>query len=184
MDFGKLIDAFLQFLEYLNPFVVVNQYDGAVRIRAGRSKGELKAGKGFLGTGLFFKWPFIDAILNTQIVPTTMNLAEQSITTLDWKVIATRAVIKYEVEDVEKLLTQVNDATDAVSDVSKGIIREAISRRNFIDINGPELTKDVNVKIKREALKWGIKVIDVTFTDLAETPAFRLFNSTSLFQQT
>ncbi len=175
--FEKFFDLIIGALNHINPFVVVNEYDGAIRIRLGIVKGELKP-------GLHFKWPFIDNISETQILTTTMSLSEQSITTKDWKSVVCRAVIKYKINNVTILLTKVNDATDAVSDMAKGIIRTEITKRNWENCNDETLPKEVKSKVKKEAEKWGIEVIDVTFTDLSETPSFRLFNSNSTFQQT
>jgi membrane protease subunit HflC len=172
--FDKLIEFIIQILDQLLPWTVIQHYEGAVRLRLGLSKGELKP-------GFHWKVPFADSILTCIIKPTTLNLSEQSVTTKDWKGVVVSAVIKYEIANVEQLLLEVNDPIDALADMAKGIIRAGITSREWSECNGGELTTEIKKNVRDQAKKWGIKVIDVTLTDLGEIRSLRLFNS-QIFQ--
>lgn len=169
--FEKLIDVILQFIDNIKPWVVVPIYDCGVRLRWGLNKG-------VLNPGFHWKIPFADEILTHMVKTTTINLSEQTITTKDWKGIVVKGVIKYEVDDVEKLLLEVNDPIDAISDMAKGLIRTAFISSDWKDCNNDIVANEITKKVRAEAKKWGIAVKEVTLTDLGEMKSFRLFNST------
>lgn len=167
-------DKFLDWLDKkgdnLKFWWVVDQYNKGVLLRWGKFVRVLEP-------GFHCKWPIADDVLEQMVVVTTVNLSEQTITTLDNRQLVVRAVIKYEVAEVEKFLLEVNDAVDALSDMSKGIIRDQVKKRKWSECNGDELESEINDSIKKEAKKWGLTVKKVTLTDLGEIPSFRLFNS-------
>lgn len=177
----KLIDFVLQFLSDILPFFVVKHYDRAVRLRFGvkHCKKDEKGNDLPLEPGLHFKIPFVDQIYEHLVTVTTLDLDEQTITTKNNIAIVVKAVIKYEVSDVVTLLMEVNSPLDALKDMAKGIIRSAIINRNWDECNGVELTKEIDSKIKTESKKWGLKVIQVTLTDLAKMNSIRLLHSHS-----
>ncbi len=108
-----------------------------------------------------------------------MNLTEQSVTTKDNVAVVVKAVIKYEISDIEKLLLEVNDPVDAISDMTQGIIREKIINRNYVECNDGVLTSEILRSAKIEAKKWGISILDITLTDLAQMRSIRLLNTTN-----
>lgn len=166
----KLIDFLIELKDQLLPWVVIEHYNEGVRLRLGKNKGKLMP-------GFHVKIPFVDQVLVQMVKTTTVNLSEQTITTKDNRQVVVRAIIKYEVGDVIKFLLEVNDAIDALSDMSKGIIRDQIKKRNWNQCNDDDIEKEIYKRIKTEAEKWGLKVKEVTLTDLGEIPSFRLFNS-------
>jgi regulator of protease activity HflC (stomatin/prohibitin superfamily) len=168
--FDRIIDFLISIIDKILPVVVVDHYNQGVRLRFGKYNA-------VLNPGLHFKIPFVDKVIEEMVKTTTVNLSEQTITTKDWRSVVVRAIIKYEVGDVKLFLLEVNDAIDALSDMSKGIIRDQIKKRDWKDCNGDDLEKEIYLKIRKEASKWGLKVLEVTLTDLGEVPSFRLFNS-------
>ena len=166
--FERIFDFLVAFLSDLLPVTVVQHYNRGVRQRFGKKHG------GVLEPGLHWKIPFVDQILEEMVKPKTMNLSAQTITTKDWKTIVVQSVIKYEIKDPITTLMEVNDPVDAVSDMTKGIIRNAIIERRWEDCNNTELSKEIRNKARNEAEKWGIKIIDVTLTDLAEIASYRI----------
>jgi len=168
--FEKLIDLILQFYYSIVPFVVIPEYDQGVRLRFGLNRGALNP-------GFHWKIPFADEILTHMVKTTTINLSEQTITTKDWKSVVVKGVIKYEVKDVEKLLLEVNDPIDAISDMAKGIIRNTFISRNWEDCNNKSVGIEITKEVRKEATQWGIAVKELTLTDLGEMRSFRLFNS-------
>lgn len=167
----KLIDIILQVIDDLVPWVVIPHYDRGVRLRLGKLRG------GVMDCGFHWKIPFADQIQTHMVMPTTMNLSEQSVVTLDGTAVVVKAVIKYEVEDVQRLLLEVNSASDALSDMAQGIIRDKLIETAWSDCNNAKLTSDISRAIKMESKKWGIKVLTVILTDLSPMRSIRLLNS-------
>lgn len=168
----RFLELVLEFLEDIKPYQIIPYYDKGVRLRLGKPRGVLEYGP-------HWKIPFVDTIMVRMVKPTTMNLNEQSVTTKDNISVVVKAVIKYEIADVEKLLLEVNDPVDAISDMTQGIIREKIINRNYSECNDGVLTSEILRSAKIEAKKWGISILDITLTDLAQMRSIRLLNTTN-----
>lgn len=166
----KLIDLIIEFLADILPFQVIPHYDRGVRLRLGKLYGKE------LEPGFHWKIPFADNILSHMVKATTMNLLEQTVTTKDYKSIVVKAVIKYEVSDVIQLLLEVNNSSDALTDMVQGIIRDKIIEKNWNECNTQTLIGEISKRSKAEAVKWGLKILEITLTDLAEMKSIRLLN--------
>ncbi len=166
----KLIEFLTGFIGEMKPYIIIEHYNRGVRLRLGKLSKVLEP-------GIHFKIPCIDTCIEITVKPTTMNLSMQTITTKDWKSVAVESVVKYEIKDVTAVLLEVFGPKHALADLTKGIIRNSITERDWKDCNGPELTKEIKEKAKREADKWGLRVLDVTLTSLAEVPSVRVINS-------
>jgi regulator of protease activity HflC (stomatin/prohibitin superfamily) len=166
----KLIDLIIEFLADILPFQVIPHYDRGVRLRLGNPCGKE------LGPGLHWKIPFADNILSHMVKATTINLLEQTVTTKDYKSIVVKAVMKYEVSDVSTLLLEVNSAADALTDMVQGIIRDKIIDKNWNECNTQVLIGEISKRAKGEAKKWGLTILEITLTDLAEMKSIRLLN--------
>jgi regulator of protease activity HflC (stomatin/prohibitin superfamily) len=170
--FDKLLDFILHWMTELSPLVVINQYQKGLRLRLGKSRGVIDA-------GLHWKIPFADNIIIEMVATTTIPLPEQTITTKDNQSIVVRSVIKYEVSDVERFLIDVYDAKDAMSDMTRGIIRDIFISKNWSECNDPEIVKTITSKARTEAEKWGLKINKVTLTDLGLMRSIRLIGNLS-----
>lgn len=173
--FQKLFDLGKE----LYPFEVIEHYNRGVRLRFGKAKVDKEGKVKVLGPGLHWRIPFVDVISTHMIKPTTMDLSEQTITTRDGQSVVVRGVLKYEVHDVATLLLEVDSPAAAVADMSMGIIRDALVERDWAECNDPALPGQIAIKIRREAKKWGINVLQLTLTDLSIMRSIRLMNSYS-----
>lgn len=169
----KLVDIALAFGQNLIPCTVVDHYEKGVMLRFGKFRKVCEP-------GFHWKAPFIDKVLTQTVVPTTMNLGSQSLTTLDGKTVVVAAVVKYKITDIETLLLEVYDAVDAIGDMTQAIIKECVMQKNWADLQGTEIDDLITEKSKKEAKKWGLGIIRVTLTDVGIIRSIRLFNSTSL----
>lgn len=172
----RLIDVILQFADNIKFWQIVDHYEKGVRLRFGNYVGDV------LGPGYHWKLPFADAILTIMIKMTTMRLPEQTVTTLDGKVVVVKAIIKYEISDAAKILLEVNDAIDAVADMAQGIVREKIIVANYEDCNNIMFGNEITKKVRAEAKKWGIEVEVVTITDFGRMTSIRLLNTAGIQQ--
>lgn len=168
----KLIEVLLQFLDRILPAYVVKQYQAAVHFRWGRF---LKV----TGPGLHWKIPIADDVDHHLVATTTLTLPAQSVTTIDGVSVVVKAHVKYAVTDVAVYGTAVTDAIDALSDVTCGIIHEAMRELTWDNARATDLSSRFTKDAKREAKQWGISVSRVTVTDLAQMRSIRLFNEGS-----
>jgi regulator of protease activity HflC (stomatin/prohibitin superfamily) len=165
----KLIDLVLQFIDDILPWTVIDYYDRGFRLRWGKPKGELQP-------GFHWKIPFADKILSHMVKTKTLNLSEQTITTKDKQSVVIQCAIKYQVNDVETLLLEVNDPVDALADMVQGIVRNKIIVKNWEECNDEKLTGEISGAAKREAKKWGLEILEVTITTLALMRSIRILN--------
>jgi len=166
----KLIEKLFEWLEDLLPFVVIPHYDMGVRLRFGIPKGPLDP-------GLHWKIPFVDQILTSLVNSTTLNLTEQSITTKDGVSCVARVALKFESEDIETLLREVNSPQEALVDMAGGLVYDKVSARTWAECLESSLLTDISRNIKIESKKWGIKVQSVVITDLSAMRSFRILNT-------
>lgn len=168
---GNLLSQFWEKFIFL---WIIKEYEEGVLLRFGKFRKVLKK-------GLHFKIPFADEILSTPVVPTTMPLGAQSLTTKDDKTVVVKGIIKYEIDDIKVFLLEVYDATSALDDMTRAIIKTAITDRTWVELstNGNEIDKEITAKARSEASKWGIKIIKVTLTDLGKIRSYRLFTDSN-----
>lgn len=168
----KLIEVILQFLDRILPAYIVKEYQAAVHFRWGRLLRVTKP-------GLHWKIPLADEVDLHLVATTTLTLPAQSVTTIDGVSVVVKAHVKYAVTDVAVYGTAVVDAIDALSDVTCGIIHEALRELTWESARATDLSSRFTKDARREAKRWGISVDRVTVTDLAQMRSIRLFNEGS-----
>lgn len=169
--FDKLIDFLIQFGKDCLPFVIVEQWNGAVHLRFGKYIGVRKP-------GIHFKLPFFDSIIETPVITQSVNLPAQTLTTLDEQGIVLKAIIRYRVNDVKEYLLGVMHANDVLIDTTQGMIRDIVEVtkwENLVDVNS-QITNEVKEFVE----KWGIEVEVITITDLAIVKTFRILGDNNV----
>jgi len=169
--FDKLIDFLIQFGKDCLPFVIVEQWNGAVHLRFGKYIGVRKS-------GIHFKLPFLGSIIETPVITQSVNLPAQTLTTLDEQGIVLKAIIRYRVSDVKEYLLGVMHANDVLIDTTQGMIRDIVevtTWENLVDVNS-QITNEV----KEFVQKWGIEVETITITDLAIVKTFRILGDNNV----
>ena len=163
--FDKLIDFLIQFGKDLLPFVIVEQWNGAVHLRFGK----------FVSVrypGIHVKLPFFDSIIETPVITQTVNLPAQTLTTLDEKGIVLKALIRYRVTNVKDYLLGVMHANDVLIDTTMGMIRDIVEVTNWVDL--VDINEYITAEVKEFVEKWGIEIEKITITDLAIVKTFRI----------
>lgn len=164
--FDKLIEILGSVWDRLIFFQVVKQYQQGAYLRFGKLKK-------IVNPGLYFKIPIFDEIEATHVLTTTMKLDAQSITTKDEKEVVVKGIIKYKIADLSIQYTGVYDAVDAIADISMGIIKNIIAKKNWTECKEETLDNEITKKVRTEAKKWGIEVESVTLSDLSRMKSFR-----------
>jgi membrane protease subunit HflK len=162
----KLVDLLVRFGMDMLPFVIIEQWNGAVQLRFGKY---IKV----LYPGIHFKMPFFDSIIETPVITQSVNLPSQTLTTLDEQSIVLKSIIRYKVSNIRTYLLGVMHANDVLIDTTQGIIRDVVEMTTWpglVDVNS-QITNEV----KEYVVRWGIEIEAVTITDLGLVKSFRIF---------
>jgi regulator of protease activity HflC (stomatin/prohibitin superfamily) len=165
--FDKLILVIQQFGNSLLPFFVVDMWEKALVLRLGKFK-DIKE------PGFHWKIPFVDSVWQQTVVTQSIHLQPQSITSLDYKNIVVRAIVRYDIKDCFLFLTKLAHPTDVLIDTTGAMIREIIEERNWEDLVDVEI--ELTEKIGLKVSEWGINIEKVTLTDLAEINSIRVIS--------
>lgn len=151
------------------PLQTVDAWEEGVVLRNGKYLKSVTA-------GLWRKIPWVDKIITTPVVITTMDLPAQSLTTFDKKAVTVSAVIKYKVTDAKVFLLEVMDTKDALGDTTMGIIARLVLDSDYEDLKGNSINNEITKKARAEAKKYGIYIEQVTLKDIIQAIAIRHFN--------
>lgn len=167
-----LKELILYIWEELKPFVIVNSFEEGVILRLGKFNRICKQ-------GLHFKYPFIDELFKHHVIITTLNLPSQSLVTLDKKSIVIKGMVKFRISDIKTFMLEIYDKQDAISDISQGVIKNVIMSKTWEECADIEIDNTITKKVRSEIKKYGIDIIQVTLTDIAEMRSIRLINDSS-----
>jgi regulator of protease activity HflC (stomatin/prohibitin superfamily) len=164
--FDKLVDLLVRFSMDILPFVIVEQWNGAVQLRFGKF---IKV----LYPGIHFKIPFFDSIIECPVITQSVNLPSQTLTTLDDESIVLKSIIRYRVSNIQTYLLGVMHANDVLIDTTQGMIRDVVELTTWDDL--VDVNETITNKVKEYVVRWGIEVEAVTITDLGIVKSFRIF---------
>ena len=162
----KLVDLLVRFGMDMLPFVIIEQWNGAVQLRCGKF---IKV----LSPGIHFKIPFFDSVIETPVITQSVNLPSQTLTTLDDESIVLKSIIRYKVSNIQTYLLSVMHANDVLIDTTQGIIRDVVERTTWNDL--VDVNETITNEVKEYVVRWGIEVEAVTITDLGIVKSFRIF---------
>jgi regulator of protease activity HflC (stomatin/prohibitin superfamily) len=164
--FDKLVDLLVRFSMDILPFVIVEQWNGAVQLRYGKF---IKV----LYPGIHFKIPFFDSVIECPVITQSVNLPSQTLTTLDEQSIVLKSIIRYRVSNIQTYLLGVMHANDVLIDTTQGMIRDVVELTTWDDL--VDVNETITNKVKEYVVRWGIEVEAVTITDLGIVKSFRIF---------
>lgn len=171
MGLDKLVEWLISIIKDVVPFFIVRAYQEAILLRGGVYYKSYKP-------GFYLKIPFLDELVEHHVTITTINLPAQSLVTTDNKNIVVKAIIKYKVIDIKTFLIDVFNASDALADITQGIIKTMIMGSTWKECINVEIDNTISKKVRVEAKKFGIQVDFVTLTDIAEMRTLKLINQT------
>lgn len=173
--FDKLIDLISGWIDQINPFVIIKDYQNGVHLRKGKFKRVLHP-------GMSLKLPFIDEVIEQHIVLTTMSLPAQSLYTKDKQNIVVKSMVKYKIKDVKVFVLEVYDATDVISDITQAMVKKLVIARTLDECISHDLDTDLTRKVRDKAKLMGVEIEQVTLTDIAPIRSIRLINDNFLNQ--
>lgn len=112
-----------------------------------------------------------------------LDLRNQILTTTDDRTVAAGGLIVYEITDLLKLVPITYHPDQAVREMSVTAIHAVCAEMSWEELKRENHRGTLDTKLRREAQKvlepYGVKVIQVTLTDLSQCRVFKLINSTS-----
>ncbi len=140
---------------------VINEYERAVVLRLGRLV-ETR------GPGLIYVIPIFEKMVRVGLRTITMNIPSQKIITKDNVSIDIAAVAYYHVVDAQKSVIAIENAHDAVNQISQTTVRNVVGQ--FMLDQFLSQTIDINEKVKNvidvHTEPWGIQVTAVEIKDV------------------
>ncbi len=152
---------FFGFLLTLSSIKFVNEYDRLVVFRLGRVMGER-------GPGICFVVPLIERSQKVDLRIVTMSIPMQEAITRDNISVKIAAVTFYQVVDSRKVVTKIEDAMAATSQVAQTTLRSVIGQYELDDIltERDKINAKLQSIIDRQTEGWGIKVNAVEIKDV------------------
>lgn len=168
--FERVLDFLAASWDVLRPWVVINDFEGAVVLRFGRYFRELTP-------GLHWKLPVADTTIIASTVITTMALRPQTLTTSDDLTVVISAIVKYRITDVRAYLLDIWDSADVLNDLTLGAIKEMVTSVNYSDLQKHGIEDQVLAAIQNEADEYGVHIYKVTFADFGKVRSLRLITN-------
>ena len=166
--FDKLIELLLGIWEWLIPFTVVDQFEEGVVLRWGIWNRDLKP-------GFRWYWPGVERVMKDTVVRRTAYLAVQSLTTKDGINLNVSPIVIYWVGNIKRWTLEVDDAADAMNDITYGINDELCTETLWKDFYTAEYAAELTRRVKKSGTDWGGRVAEVKFSDRSKSRSMRLW---------
>jgi len=164
-----LLAFFWRFALEFWPLTMVDKWELGLRVRVGKYLTPLEP-------GLRVSLPFIDTVLTENATLRSVNLEEQTMTTVDRVNVSAGGVIWYHVVDLKKLWMEVENHEDSMSNLAMVALAGKLGEVEFTECSLMALQGVAQKKIRGEARKWGIYVDGFQLTDLCESQVFRFIS--------
>lgn len=167
------------FLQQFNPLEMVYQYNWAVRFTNGTCEPKP------LKTGLNWRVPFLQSIVEMARVPEVKQFDTQTIGTHDGKTVTIAANVEILIVDPVALQTKIYRWEDSLRGEITGHLTERINGQSYDDVmlNGglAKLQTSLRNTLTTKVKDWGLKIERVTFNEFSPTAqAVRLYSDQPL----
>jgi regulator of protease activity HflC (stomatin/prohibitin superfamily) len=166
----NFIESILSRLEELWPLVRVHSFQRGVKFRHGRDIALLEPGVHFAF------WWFEEIVLVTTC-ERTVNLPTQSMTTADDVAVTFSANVAYEVTDAREMYTKLSDFEDSLNATAMVFLADKVRSKTWAELvsGQAELERQLREALTRRGKRWGVKFLDVGFTDMVKARVHRLY---------
>lgn len=137
-----------------------------------------------LQPGMHFYWPITTTFFSHPIVRQAIDLRSQTFMTTDEVTAIAGGLVVYEVSDVELLVGHTYDPDITIREIAIGEIHGVLCSMTWSEIRttlaAGKLDTRLRVEVRKALEKYGVRVLNVTLTDLAKCRVIKLFNSNSV----
>jgi regulator of protease activity HflC (stomatin/prohibitin superfamily) len=169
--FDRVIDLLLQWIGFFIPFVVIDQFEEAVVLRFGVMHRKLMPG---------FHWviPFeVERVIADNVVPRTMNLGAQSLTTKDGAQIVLGVIITARIHDIAKSVLEVENVDGAVQDSCYAEVARVVHEHTWDEMQAESINDDLLKACRKRAFGYGVEIMRTQLSDLARCKTLRLISA-------
>ena len=167
----KLIDLVVAVFEYFIPFEVIDSYQKGVVLRLGVFHRELEP-------GFHWVWPLrIERVLVMDVVPYTLNLKAQSLTTSDGKSVVISAVVTSKVHRIQKALLECNSVNNVLEDSCYGQVAALVASHTWDEVRSESFNELLTEACRKRAFAFGVEITRVQLSDCAPSRALRLYQA-------
>jgi regulator of protease activity HflC (stomatin/prohibitin superfamily) len=162
---GTLVEAILNNLMSLFPFVVICSYQRGVRWTLGKNPKELLPGFRLK----IWLWHQVEVF---DVADEVLNLPVQSVITKDEKLVCFSVNIGFRVVDVVSHANSVQDFVESTAGLAMTHLAKRVREKTLSELVSDltDLEKSLEGTLTTRMKKWGTEVFAVGFTDFAEVP--------------
>ena len=151
-------------------WTVVDAFERGVVLRLGKYSRTIEPG---------FHWLIpmgVDRALTHEVILTTRQLDEQSLTTNDNKKIVISVMIAYTLVDIVKILLQIEEAETVLENFVYGTVAELVTCNDYVDILGDSagFLETLSETVQEQAIELGMDIHKVVVVNLSEIKTLRL----------
>jgi regulator of protease activity HflC (stomatin/prohibitin superfamily) len=169
--FERLIDLLLQSIAFFIPFVVIDHFEEAVVLRFGKFHRKL-------GPGFHWIIPFqVERCIADNVVPRTLNLAAQSLTTKEGRMVLLGGVVTAAIRDIQKATLEVEGVDHALQDSCYGAIGALVAAASWEEIQHEDFSEALTKACRKQAWRFGIEIQRVQLSDLTLSKTLRIVNN-------
>ena len=169
--FDRLIDLLLDSLGLFKFWEIIEPYEQAVVTRLGIYHRTLEPG---------FHWVVplaIERVYGDSVVPTTHDLAPQSLTTADGRSVVIRAVITRSITDIRKAVLECEGVENVLVDSATGAVADAVRAHEWDELSSKDFAQALTAEVRDRAKPWGVKIHRVQLADISASRSLRLWTS-------
>jgi regulator of protease activity HflC (stomatin/prohibitin superfamily) len=166
-----IFDILRTFIAAFKFWVIVQPWEGAIRVRFGRRVRVLEP-------GCHLMLPFyLDHIVDMDVVTQVVSTRVQSIQTRDNHTLAIEGELRYRITNVEWAATRVQHLDDTLVNLTVGVVADVVSALKFPDCKVGPLRRLVLNAVREECEGWGVEIERFYVASLCEHKAYRVMGA-------
>jgi regulator of protease activity HflC (stomatin/prohibitin superfamily) len=165
--FDGLFHAIGNFIRNMTPWVMVEPWEQALRVRLGKYVRKLSP-------GTHLRIPYIDVVHKKSARYRTALCSPQTLTTKDGKTVVCSVAIGYTLVDIEKLFNTIYDVNATITQVVASYVADEVAATKYADLKAVKINEKLTALLQNEFEKYGLGGITVRIQDFAFIRAFRL----------
>ncbi len=162
-----LTDILTRFTEAFKWWFVLQPWEQALRVRAGR---KIKKFEG----GIHIKIPYIDAIFKQNCRLRITDCGHQTLTTADNHTITLTSQLRYRVEDVTPLYEKLHMAEETIAQMVQEAISDFVTASLLMDCLPPQIIEVVHERL--DFTEFGLAEPKFAICDFACVKTYRIIN--------
>lgn len=158
---GDILRLLIDCFSYVWPARLVHEWEGGGYYVIGRWWK-------FVGPGVYFIVPFFSDVKTISMASAIVGTSRQDITLLDGTTLSFSATVWAKVVDVYKALNLVDEPTSTTQELLASLLADTLAETPVERLGSKRkstnLFKELEAKIKTEALEFGVEIRELRFT--------------------